>query len=113
MPSAPPHYCAEPGCPALVRGVSRCPTHAATLDRARGTAQQRGYTAAWARYSRDRLARHPFCVGYPLGIHPHRTKATVTDHIVSAKRAPDRFWDPTNHASLCHACNARKASRDE
>ena len=111
MPSAPPHYCAEPGCPVLVRGRSRCPHHAQAQDVRRGTAQQRGYTSAWARYSQTRLAQYPFCVGYPRGFHRTPVRATLTDHIISAKRAPERFWDTSNHQSLCHACNTRKGDQ--
>lgn len=110
MPTAPPHYCAAPGCSTLVpRGTARCPVHRREQDVQRGTAHQRGYTKAWARYSADRLTAHPYCVGYPRGVHALRTRACVTDHIVSAQTAPDRFWDVSNHQSLCYACNARKA----
>ena len=37
--------CAEPGCPTLVAGGSRCPEHARVAERRRGTKQQRGYNA--------------------------------------------------------------------
>jgi 5-methylcytosine-specific restriction endonuclease McrA len=40
---APLHACAEPGCPALVRGSSRCPRHAPRPDEKRGTPVERGY----------------------------------------------------------------------
>ena len=70
MPRRTPHPCATPGCPALVHPpASHCPSHTKQVDRQRGSAQKRGYTAAWARYSHDRLAQHPFCVGYPANVH--------------------------------------------
>jgi 5-methylcytosine-specific restriction protein A len=107
MPTAPAHYCAAPGCSVLVpRGRKRCATHSRDKELDRGWAQDRGYTAAWARYSKDRLAQFPFCAD-PLRVHPVRVRATVTDHIVSARVAPERFWDPANHRSLCYACNQR------
>jgi 5-methylcytosine-specific restriction endonuclease McrA len=33
----------------------------------------------------------------------------VTDHIQPVKTHPELFWEPSNHRSLCHACNRRSA----
>lgn len=114
MPRGPLPFCSVPGC--TVRAHGRCATHQQAqiaTERAyqasRLTRHARGYTNRWAAYSRGRLARAPWCVGYPAGCHPVPALAEVTDHIVSRERAPERFWDPTNHQSLCRGCNARKA----
>jgi 5-methylcytosine-specific restriction protein A len=85
-----------------VTGHRLCPAHARARDAQRGSAEDRGYTAQWSRYSRARLDAHPFCVRCGR-------IAEVTDHVVAARQAPGRFWDPTNHQSLCGACNRRKA----
>jgi 5-methylcytosine-specific restriction endonuclease McrA len=96
-----------------VRGVGLCQLHRSQTnqrdDRARGNRHARGYTNDWARYSRRRLHDHPWCEGYPSGVHARPTLADVTDHIVDAADRPDLFWDPTNHQSLCSDCNKRKA----
>jgi 5-methylcytosine-specific restriction endonuclease McrA len=41
-----------------------------------------------------------------------RTKATVTNHIVSPKQGGS-FDDEANHESLCRACNTRHAIAHE
>ena len=110
MPSASQRYCAEPGCSVLVSS-GRCKVHRTQQDQRRGTRQQRGYTNAWLRYSKARLDEHPFCVGYPAGVHGTLpVLATMTDHILSAKDRPDLFNEPSNHQSVCAECNTRKAN---
>ena len=111
MPIAPPRPCAQGGCPQLVRGTARCPAHR------RPTAQQLGYTAAWATYARQWRARYPWCGmradGQQYSEHSlctqrgHRTPARVVDHI-RAIAAGGAIFDPSNHQSLCIACNTRK-----
>jgi 5-methylcytosine-specific restriction protein A len=104
--------CTEPGCPVLV-DHGRCPAHAKAKEQARPSAHKRGYTREWSRYSKRRLAKYPTCVGYPAGVHVVPRLATLTDHIISAQKRPDLFWEPTNHQSLCGACNTRKAVAEE
>lgn len=83
---------------------------AKAYDDSRGTAQQRGYTARWARYSKARLLEHPLCV---LCLSEGRQViATCTDHIKPASKYPDLFWDTDNHQSLCSRHNAIKGSGD-
>src|SRR5262249_43977925 len=77
-------------------------TCARNTDRRRASSHQRGYTQAWARYSARRLSLHPFCVLCGK-------RAQVTDHIVPARQAPEKFWNPKNHRSLCVRCNALAA----
>ena len=106
MPIAPMPYCLAPDCRVRVpRGY--CLEHRRAVERMRGSAAARGYGRAWAAYSRRRLLAHPFCVR--CAARRLRTPATVTDHVLDARTHPDRFWDPTNHQSLCHACNVAKA----
>ena len=106
--------CARPGCPQLVaRGYCdgcKPSSPAALNEKRRLSSHRRGYTREWAAYSRRRLAKHPLCVGYPLGVHGDRVVAAeVTDHIESAATHPELFWVETNHQSLCQDCNKRKA----
>lgn len=113
MATAVLRHCATPSCPEKVtRG--HCAKHKRQRDRARGTRHERGYTNKWGAYSKARLARHPWCVGYPSGQHkPFTILADVTDHILSARAHPELFWDETNHQSLCLDCNRRKAIAEE
>lgn len=105
----PRRFCSAPGCGELV-AHGRCLRHRQHYERQRGSRHQRGYTNRWAQYSRARLARHPWCVGFPEGAHgTERVLADVTDHIHSARSHPELFWTESNHASLCRACNTRKA----
>lgn len=108
MPSAALRFCASPGCSARVPH-GYCAAHRQARERDRGTRHARGYDNHWLRLSRQYLAQHPWCVGYPQGIHPIRVLAEVTDHIVPIKQRPDLRLEPSNWQSLCRACNARKA----
>jgi len=97
--------CGLAGCTALVaRGY--CARHQHARERQRPTRTARGYSNRWARYSRARLLRFPWCVDCGR-------LADVTDHILAAKYRPDLFWDPGNHQSLCGDCNRRKGIREE
>jgi 5-methylcytosine-specific restriction enzyme A len=71
------------------------------------------YSRRWAQYSKRRLAEHPWCVGYPAGVHQTPRLAECTDHIKSARQYPELHWEPTNHQSLCRACNVAKAIAEE
>ena len=111
--------CAQPGCPTLVaRG--RCATHAREADRTRGTAEQRGYDARWAAYSRRFRAAHPVCGEQADGrLDPTHSRclqagrvgpAECVDHIIPVSQGGD-FWNPANHQALCIACNTAKGNR--
>lgn len=102
-PMAAPHPCGQPGCPELVRGASRCPTHEKKRDRERGTAHQRGYDARWRKYRERYLAEHPLCVA-------HLAKGEVVPATVVHHRKPHKgdqalFWDPNNHEASCAPCH--------
>jgi 5-methylcytosine-specific restriction protein A len=97
--------CATRGCPEVVPS-KHCARHTRAYEVTRGTASQRGYTYGWSSYSKARLAEHPFCtVCGRVG--------AVTDHIVPARRDPARFWDRSNHQTLCADCNRRKGITEE
>ena len=108
MPSAILRFCATPGCPARVPH-GHCAAHRQAKERLRGTRTERGYDNEWLRQSKAFLAAHPWCVGYPKGVHPIRTLAEMTDHIIAVKYRPDLRMEPTNWQPLCGACNRRKA----
>jgi len=65
----------------------------------RGSAQQRGYDARWAKASRAFLAAHPLCRGCAaLGrIEP----ATLTDHVIPHRGNTVRFWDEVGWQPSC------------
>ena len=67
MPIAAPRPCTYLGCGKLLRdGSCRCEGHQAVerkhFDAERGTAHERGYTAAWQRARDGWLRLHPLCV---------------------------------------------------
>lgn len=91
---APLRVCSFSGCYRLVpRGY--CEKH--RLNQRQPTDPRYG-TNRWRLYSRQRLLEHPWCVLC-------HSLAQVTDHIVPVTEAPERFFDPDNHRSLCRACN--------
>lgn len=87
----------------------------------RGTAAQRGYTYRWQRYRISWLRDHPLCGDRVDGRSDEHslctrdglvTPATDVDHIDRVTGPDDpRFWDPTNHQSLCHACHSTKTAQ--
>lgn len=96
------------GCAGPVFGQDRA---RAESDARRGSAHRRGYTAAWARYSRRRLIEHPLCVRCLA--QGEVTPATVTDHVRPWRGDGRLFWDPANHQSLCKPCHDRKTARED
>jgi 5-methylcytosine-specific restriction enzyme A len=115
MPTTPQRFCTVTGCQARVSS-GRCQAHQRQTqqvkDERRGTRHERGYTNRWAAYSQRRLAQHPWCVGYPQGRHDAApVLASCTDHIQPARARSDLFWEPSNHQSLCRACNSQKGDR--
>jgi 5-methylcytosine-specific restriction protein A len=111
MPYSAPKPCRYPGCPALVRdGSGYCPAHKVERGRAyderRGSSHERGYGAAWQRYSRTFLQMHPVCCT-PGCNQP----SEHTDHIKAVSGPNDPlFWLEANHQPLCHSCHSRKTA---
>ena len=74
----------------------------------------------WASYSQDWLQRHPWCGERADGqLHADhsrcvqrglRTRATVTDHIVSLRNGGAHL-SSRNSQSLCTSCNVAKDAR--
>lgn len=111
--NTPPHKCS--GCRKLV--VGDCPDCTSQrrerADRTRFARVDRSLyrTERWKQYSKRFLALHPWCVGYPPGVHAsHRVLAQVTDHVKPAAQFPNLFFDPDNHMALCKVCNDRKGN---
>ena len=68
-------------------------------ERYRPNATDRGYDAAWRRFSRPFLAARPSCLGcQAIGV---TRQATVVDHIVPHRGDPKLLWDPRNWQPLC------------
>lgn len=113
MPQLPLRPCAEPHCPALVRGRARCEAHekgAQAFDRARrGSSHARGYDARWRTRRNAHLAKSPVCVM----CLPHVEPATEVDHIVPAKGNQALFDDDHNLQSLCKAHHSQKTARED
>ena len=111
MTLAPRTPCSRVPCQRLAVKDGRCAAHQ------RRSATARGYTPEWTAYARAWLARFPWCGMRQDGRfylsdsqcarRGLRTKARVVDHIRSLA-AGGALMDPSNHQSLCVACNTRK-----
>lgn len=87
---------------------------AAIQERRRGSSAARGYGYRWQKYRRQYFAENPICVDpYRRHVGVYET-ATDLDHIEAVSGPDDpRFWDPTNHQGLCHACHSYKTVRED
>jgi 5-methylcytosine-specific restriction protein A len=76
------------------------------------SANDRGYTARWARYSRIYRLNNPLCADcFKRGI---LKPGGQVDHIVAVTDKDDPlFWEPTNHQNLCIACHNRKTIKQD
>lgn len=72
----------------------------------RATAAQRGYGMAWQKYRIGYLRSHPYCTKC-------NRIASVVDHIQPHRGDQDRFWDKSNHQSLCATCHSSYKQRLE
>lgn len=113
VPEKPPHGCASPGCPELVRGAPRCPAHTRALRAEaaslRPSAARRGYDATWRMIRLAHLRREPlcrFCAARGLV-----TAASEVDHIVAL--ADGGTHAASNLRSLCKPCHSRRTARDQ
>jgi 5-methylcytosine-specific restriction protein A len=91
-----------------------------------GTRQARGYDAKWDHYSRAFKRQYPRCGDRPIGAQvtsDSRCAAQsprvlnglrlITDHIVPVTGPTDpRFYDETNHQTLCESCHSAKRQRE-
>lgn len=116
MPSSAPRRCNYVGCGALVSGTAgRCADHAyvqaRSKDRARGTANQRGYTYKWQQAREGFLRAHPLCALHELkGLI---VLATVVDHIVPHRGDKFAFWQRKNWQPLCKPCHDQKTAEED
>lgn len=116
MPTAPKRPCRRGGCGGYAGADGRgyCDQHkqiVKQIDRARGTAHERGYGHKWRKERLVFLADHPLC------IHCERvgrvTAATVVDHIQPHKGDDKLFWRRSNWAALCASCHSRKTATED
>lgn len=59
------------------------------------------YGRRWREYSKSALADNPYCA--MCGV-----LAEVTDHVIPHGGDEEKFWDCSNHQSLCKSCHDRK-----
>ncbi len=118
IPRRPRRSCKYPGCPELVdAGKGYCSEHGQAKrradDRKRGTANQRGYTYRWGKYSKWFL-RQPGNQVCKLRLDKRcRLIAECVDHIVPPNGPNDPlFWDTKNHQASCLICNSIKGKRE-
>jgi 5-methylcytosine-specific restriction enzyme A len=78
----------------------------------RPSANDRGYTARWAKYSRHYRKVNPLCVEcQKRGIIK---LAKHVDHIKPISGPDDPlFWDEENHQGLCTECHSRKTAHED
>ena len=117
MPVRPKRPCAYPGCPELVGAGERyCPIHRKQeqkhFDRLRGTANQRGYTYRWGKYSKWFLSQPENQVCKLRLDKRCKLVAECVDHIVPPSGPYDPlFWDKKNHQASCLICNSIKGNK--
>lgn len=103
LPTAPLRPCLHPGCPALVRDGSRCPSHRLP-EPYRGTRQQRGYTADWYSIVGEAVRQQPWCS--VCGHEGSPDNPLTGDHILALEKGGMSTGD--NCQVLCRHCNSRK-----
>jgi len=75
------------------------------IDR-RISVRKMGYSYRWSKYSKQYRRENPECVrcGEP---------ADCVDHITPITGDEDpKFWDASNHQSLCTSCHSKKTARE-
>jgi 5-methylcytosine-specific restriction protein A len=116
MPTRAKKPCAYQGCASLVDGGERyCEKHRKKVqqqvDEHRGSANDRGYTYRWRKYSLWFL-RQPENVMCKLQLDGCTKLSECVDHIDPPNGADDpRFWDTDNHQGACIHCNSVKGHR--
>jgi 5-methylcytosine-specific restriction endonuclease McrA len=125
MPFAPKKPCSAPHCPNLTEhGKSRCPDHQRQYDAQRPTARARGYTARWAKTSRQFRERWPLCGQKADGttdtVNSWCAKegrvqiAECVQHIVPHQGEGDpNFYLESNLMSSCNKCNNKRRALRE
>ena len=110
MPRSCPKPCSAPGCGRLTR-TKFCEQHA---DRARTEPRrsnvERGYDAAWNRFSKRFRQANPLCA-HCLE-QGRTTPSQMVDHIVPLHVAPEKRLDESGCQALCNACHAVKTRDD-
>lgn len=102
MPMAPPRSCQCGG--RIVGG--KCYRCRPADDRP--NSNTRGYDRRWRGYAARWLEKHPNCVCCEaMGkVNGERGRTGLRcDHIVPAKMAPELFWKPSNHQTICLKCD--------
>lgn len=107
MPYRPARPCLAPGCPAVVRGASRCPAHQLPRRPHTRSTAERGYGSAWQRLSAQVIARQPWCSH--CGTSGDESNPLTADHILPLARGGLSTLD--NLQTLCRDCNSRKRDR--
>lgn len=114
MSHRPPHGCATPGCPALVRGGARCPEHdralRAEIDSTRPSPSRRGYDVTWRAIRDAFLRRHPLCE-MECAARSLTTPASQVDHKLPLARGGTH--DSRNLQAACASCHSRKTARED
>lgn len=75
----------------------------AVADKHRGSARERGYTAAWDRASAGHLRNDPLC--RYCALVDDVTAATLTDHLYPHGGDQALFWNRTYWISCCKPCH--------
>lgn len=104
MASAPARPCAQPGCPALIRGkTSRCPAHQLPTRKT----SERGLGWSYQKARAEVIKAQPWC---SICMHPGSRKNPLTaDHVLHRSQGGDS--DLSNLRTVCRSCNSRRGAR--
>lgn len=112
MPSKAPTPCSRCGQKVVRNGL--CAKHYSQNDRARGTAQQRGYDADHEAQFRRPVLEH---AGYRCATPDCINRATVADHFPRSRRelvaAGENPNDPRHGRALCASCHGRYTAKHQ
>jgi 5-methylcytosine-specific restriction protein A len=97
---------------------SRCDAHRTATrqqaDAQRGTAHERGYSAAWRKAREGYLRNHPLCECPDCDAGRVRLlPASVVDHKVPHRGDKALFWDSANWQAMSKPCHDRKTARED
>ena len=103
LPKAAPRACGAQPCPNMAEYRGVCKVHARDNNRARGSAEERGYDSDWRRLRAAKLAVDPIC---ELRTRCMGMVASEVHHVIPIRDRPDLRLEWSNLRSACKPCHS-------